>query len=1231
MSTLVQHQEVTSSVDQVVQSVTNAMKRLSQVSTNTNSSAKKRRAQNKIGPWKLGRTLGRGSTGRVRLAKNVETGQLAAVKIVPKLNFKNIENPKYRNHDASRLPYGIEREIIIMKLISHPNIMGLYDVWENKNDLYLILEYIEGGELFDYLIKRGRLLEFEAIRYFRQIIEGIGYLHQFNICHRDLKPENLLLDFNKNIKIADFGMAALEVDKKLLETSCGLPHYASPEIVAGKKYHGAPSDIWSCGIILFALLTGHLPFDDENIRKLLLKVQNGKFIMPKDLSSDAKDLISRMLQVNPRDRISIDKILTHPLLLKYPDNSSSSDFVNAALSSGPMLEDDIDAELLRNLCILFHNCPKEHVLRRLQSTSPNPEKMFYSLLVKYRDAHAHNSSTTNYVDDETDLTLSDSKQTLPRSTLTKHKLSPQSSISSKKKALGNATNTSFTASNASKKKIIMNNNVISRTTSSLSVSLRKSEHKPMTRKLTPAFIDDEKENMPYEKSLLNFEQICQDVFGSNVNVQSIVNLTLHADSKHLSSDTVNKLNLLNSRLSKASLKMPPPSAKTSPDRPHRSPLRQIGENKPQSPGYDKPFELENRKVSSEVFGERRRQSKILQEKLREALQQISYLQSSRNLLLPLRKSSLDPKLSTNPLLRARSVNANKDIWSEKNSKVLQKLGLEMKPAAESSPAASRSSSFFKTSTSKNLAGILNSKDDRPTGLLKKDSRGHNHHSNYDSLHETQTPLAHEISVIAEVSDSFERNDEQTHHTIIPHPRFSKISFNNLLQEQDQTNNMIAQSTRSAGTVKMRRKPLDTKLGRGLIPQAKSAEFSALGIALDKNNHTGVMESKSTGERNFVSINSSDSAYSLHGSSLEKNAISMDHDFDITADSEEFNLTAEMIDMNQSLPVEHNATSDSSQRSSFDTKNESDSRDTRDTRDTLVEPTYELNEASVLGSRNISVDKEENTKADSTQTQSVLLKEDILDHYLKTVPLNQSDMDSVETTREQKPVETSLKRSRASTQIFSSMDVHAKLSSPTPQTPHMISTNATPAVPVPAAPVKKNLEPDSLRNPTLNPKRSAPQPPVNTSGPKAQSLPRPLGTSWFRRFFLSLSKSATNEKPNQSVHVIETKLLSQELMRIIKLQMRAKEIEGTVQHVDIDEEFLLISGVIPSRYMGGRKLQFKLEIIDLVNSLTLHLLRVKGLARGFRNLVRVVSYVVQQEEEANNVRNLVAYKFSGAQI
>ena len=147
-------------------------------------------------------------------------------------------------------------------------------------------------------------------------ISGVDYCHRFNICHRDLKPENLLLDRDRNIKIADFGMAALERNDKLLETSCGSPHYASPEIVAGLTYHGSSSDIWSCGIILFALLTGRLPFDDDNIRTLLAKVKVGKFNMPQELPDDAKDLIKRMLEVDPGRRITV-----HLPLMRFSGNS----------------------------------------------------------------------------------------------------------------------------------------------------------------------------------------------------------------------------------------------------------------------------------------------------------------------------------------------------------------------------------------------------------------------------------------------------------------------------------------------------------------------------------------------------------------------------------------------------------------------------------------------------------------------------------------------------------------------------------------------------------------------------------------------------------------------------------------------------------------------------------------------------------------------------------------------
>ncbi|KAK9330902.1 kinase-like domain-containing protein [Lipomyces starkeyi] len=348
-------------------------KRVSQASTGTNSSSTSSGGRRKthVGPWRLGRTLGRGSSGRVRLAKHAETGRLAAVKIVPKsANFDESDDKSgKKGKDAAGLPYGIEREVIIMKLIEHPNVMGLYDVWENRGELYLILEYVEGGELFDYLIKRGRLEEKEAVHYFRQIILGMDYCHKFNICHRDLKPENLLIDKYHNIKIADFGMAALETSGKMLETSCGSPHYASPEIVAGKTYHGAPSDIWSCGVILFALLTGHLPFDDDNIRNLLMKVQAGRFQMPSDLSIHAKDLIWRILKTNPEERITAAEILEHTLLKKYPSQELPAEVFSHTLRVDRPVRsiEEIDLEIVKNLQTLWHGEDKNVIIQRLLS------------------------------------------------------------------------------------------------------------------------------------------------------------------------------------------------------------------------------------------------------------------------------------------------------------------------------------------------------------------------------------------------------------------------------------------------------------------------------------------------------------------------------------------------------------------------------------------------------------------------------------------------------------------------------------------------------------------------------------------------------------------------------------------------------------------------------------------------------------------------------------------------
>lgn len=352
-----------------------------------------------IGPWKLGTTLGRGATGRVLLGINSTTGQKAAVKVVS----KSALNDEYDKPTKGGLPYGIEREIIIMKLLTHPNVLRLYDVWETSKALYLVLEYVEGGELFDLLVERGPLQEQEAVKYFRQIILGTAYCHALGICHRDLKPENLLLDASLNVKLADFGMAALESNGKLLETSCGSPHYAAPEIVSGLKYHGAASDVWSCGVILFALLTGRLPFDDENIRNLLLKVQAGNFDMPEELSDDAQDLIWRMLTVDPMKRLTTPEVLNHRLLNKYP--IPNEDLISVKSLPHPETAyrslgsiKNIDKQILLNLSILWHDRAEEEIIDCLLKKGQNPEKTFYALLLRYRhnlDEFATPSASVN--------------------------------------------------------------------------------------------------------------------------------------------------------------------------------------------------------------------------------------------------------------------------------------------------------------------------------------------------------------------------------------------------------------------------------------------------------------------------------------------------------------------------------------------------------------------------------------------------------------------------------------------------------------------------------------------------------------------------------------------------------------------------------------------------------------------------------------------------------------------
>ena len=326
--------------------------------------------------------------GRVRIARHSKTGQYAAVKIVSKTALVNSRRSLHGlDEHADRILLGIEREIVIMKLIDHPNIMRLYDVWETSTELYLILEYVEGGELFDYLCKRGRLSTSEALGYFQQIIAAIDYCHRFNIAHRDLKPENLLLDQDKNIKVADFGMAAWQMSHTsgLLRTACGSPHYAAPEVIEGRPYNGSASDIWSCGVILFALLAGRLPFDDEDLHALLEKVKIGTYDMPQTIDKRAQDLITRMLEKDVRKRITVEQILLHPFFTLHPPKNPMLFPPSLNIIARPVGDRSaIDLDILANLRTLWHGTPDDVIIKKLTNNEQTWEKGIYYLLQQYR-------------------------------------------------------------------------------------------------------------------------------------------------------------------------------------------------------------------------------------------------------------------------------------------------------------------------------------------------------------------------------------------------------------------------------------------------------------------------------------------------------------------------------------------------------------------------------------------------------------------------------------------------------------------------------------------------------------------------------------------------------------------------------------------------------------------------------------------------------------------------------
>ncbi|XP_058750795.1 CBL-interacting serine/threonine-protein kinase 9 [Vicia villosa] len=253
----------------------------------------------RVGKYQLGKTIGEGSFAKVKLAKNVENGEFVAIKILDR-------NHVLRHNMMDQL----KREISAMKIINHPNVVKIFEVMASKTKIYIVLELVSGGELFDKIATNGRLKEDEARSYFQQLINAVDYCHSRGVYHRDLKPENLLLDTKGVLKVSDFGLSIYsQKEGELLRTACGTPNYVAPEVINDRGYVGSTSDIWSCGVILFVLMAGYLPFDEPNQIALYRKIGRAEFTCPPWFSPEAKKLLKAILNPNPLTRIKIPELL----------------------------------------------------------------------------------------------------------------------------------------------------------------------------------------------------------------------------------------------------------------------------------------------------------------------------------------------------------------------------------------------------------------------------------------------------------------------------------------------------------------------------------------------------------------------------------------------------------------------------------------------------------------------------------------------------------------------------------------------------------------------------------------------------------------------------------------------------------------------------------------------------------------------------------------------------------
>ncbi|XP_068116550.1 serine/threonine-protein kinase MARK2 isoform X3 [Hyperolius riggenbachi] len=402
-------------------SKTNMLKCRTSIPTSTDE-------QPHIGNYRLLKTIGKGNFAKVKLARHVLTGKEVAVKIIDKTQLNSSSLQK------------LFREVRIMKVLNHPNIVKLFEVIETEKTLYLVMEYASGGEVFDYLVAHGRMKEKEARAKFRQIVSAVQYCHQKFIVHRDLKAENLLLDADMNIKIADFGFSNEFTFGNKLDTFCGSPPYAAPELFQGKKYDGPEVDVWSLGVILYTLVSGSLPFDGQNLKELRERVLRGKYRIPFYMSTDCENLLKKFLILNPSKRGTLEQIMRD----RWMNVGHEDDELKPYVEPVPDYKDPKRTELMVSM-----GYSREEIQDSLVNQKYN-EVMATYLLLGYKSSELDNENMTLKPRPPPDITNS----TAPSPA---HKVHRSVSANTKQRRLSDQAGPAIPTSNSYSKKTQSNN------------------------------------------------------------------------------------------------------------------------------------------------------------------------------------------------------------------------------------------------------------------------------------------------------------------------------------------------------------------------------------------------------------------------------------------------------------------------------------------------------------------------------------------------------------------------------------------------------------------------------------------------------------------------------------------------------------------------------------------------------------------------------------------------------